>query len=71
MYVPLSLTGVFYNSTGTKTCYNVTEEFVPCADPTGCGIGPSAVAWNYQVCSGLGVDVVVYGWFRAGMRLCG
>ena len=42
--------GVWYNSTGTEKCYNVSEEFVFCADPTGCGTGPAATAWDYQVC---------------------
>ena len=42
--------GVFYNSTGRLSCFNNTKEYVECADPTGCGSGPAAQAWEYQVC---------------------
>ena len=43
--------GLFYNgTTGQLTCFNTTEEFIECADPTGCGIGPDSLAWDYQVC---------------------
>lgn len=45
--------GVWYNSSGSEQCFNVSREFYFCADPTGCGNGPSAVAWNYQACSDL------------------
>ncbi|RUS69347.1 hypothetical protein EGW08_022893 [Elysia chlorotica] len=47
------LLGTFYNSTGSEKCFNVSEEFYYCADPTGCGNGPDAIAWNYQACSDL------------------
>ena len=43
--------GVFYNSTGQLSCFNNTKEYVECADPTGCGGGPTAQAWDYQVTS--------------------
>ena len=32
-----------------KSCHNIYEEFVECADPTGCGLGNAALAWDYQV----------------------
>ena len=38
-----------YNSSGTKNCYNIFEDFKPCADPTGCGVGWDSLAWDYQV----------------------
>ena len=42
--------GLFYNGTaGQLTCFNTTKEFIECADPTGCGIGPDSLAWDYQV----------------------
>ena len=44
--------GLFYNgTTGQLSCFNTTEEFIECADPTGCGTGPAALAWDYQVCT--------------------
>ena len=43
--------GLFYNgTTGQLACFNTTEEFIECADPTGCGTGPDSLAWDYQVC---------------------
>ena len=50
MTVFVSLLGLFYNgTTGALTCYNITEEYVECADPTGCGTGPAALSWDFQV----------------------
>nr|XP_039252936.1 dipeptidyl peptidase 2-like [Styela clava] len=42
--------GVFYNATAV-TCYNIFEDFVDCADPTGCGLGDTSTAWDYQACT--------------------
>ena len=42
--------GLFYNgTTGHLTCFNITSEFIECADPTGCGTGPASLSWDYQV----------------------
>ena len=43
--------GLFYNgTTGNLTCFNIDEEFIECADATGCSTGNAAISWDYQVC---------------------
>ncbi|PVD22562.1 hypothetical protein C0Q70_18379 [Pomacea canaliculata] len=44
--------GIFYDvHAHTPPCFNITADFVECADPTGCGTGPNALAWDYQACT--------------------
>ena len=42
-----NLAGVLYND--TKPCFDIYAQFIECADPTSCGLGNDAMAWDYQV----------------------
>ncbi|GCC24934.1 hypothetical protein chiPu_0003337 [Chiloscyllium punctatum] len=47
----LDILGMFYNSTGTKKCFDIYSEYIHCSDPTGCGLGSSSQAWDFQACT--------------------
>lgn len=34
-----------------KTCVPLQDVFIPCADQTGCGVGPSGWSWDYLMCT--------------------
>lgn len=48
------VTAMVYNGTnGTLPCLDPDSEYIECADPTGCGLGPDSRAWDYQACTEL------------------
>ena len=52
--------GVYYNSTLDLPCFNISAEYYPCADITGCGGGvgdPDAMSWDYQSCTEIVANV--------------
>jgi dipeptidyl-peptidase-2 len=49
-----AVAAVMYNGTdGTRHCFDIEQEFVECADQSGCGTGPAGIAWDYQACTEL------------------
>lgn len=36
---------------GKQKCHNIWNEYIECADPTGCGLGMDSLAWDFQACT--------------------
>jgi len=46
-----NMVGILYND--SSNCFDIYAQFIECADPTSCGLGNDASAWDYQVCTEL------------------
>ncbi|KAF5399758.1 Lysosomal Pro X carboxypeptidase [Paragonimus heterotremus] len=42
---------VMYNSSKKLECFDYKTDYVECADITGCGLGDSSLAWDFQSCT--------------------
>jgi lysosomal Pro-X carboxypeptidase len=64
LYALRQAINVDYNATGDVRCHNISSEYYPCADITGCGPPSStdATSWNYQSCTQIVSSVATLGY---------
>lgn len=70
LYALRAAINVDYNMTDSPVaCHNVSQEYYPCADLTGCGAPDStdAISWNYQSCTQIVDSVATLGYRHGDM----